>query len=121
MRAPSAFVVVAVGLVLLWLAVTGRLEEVWRAAVGAAGGDALGSAASVGGPGTTGGGAGGGGGSGGGRGATGPLGIPLPDVRLPDYGEFLLPSYDRYIPKGSDDYAVIKGSGWTRYFAPVAP
>lgn len=114
MRAPSAFVVVAIGLLLLWLAVAGRLEAVWTALTAATSGPASG-----------------GGSVGGGRDVVGPKGgggggrgllVPVPSVRLPDYMEFIVPGRDRYLPDGAPGYyRTVKGADWTTVYAPVKP
>lgn len=110
MRQGQSFLIIVLGLLVLWLAVSGRLESVWLALIGAATGAAPGAAGS---PGSVGGGVGGGGettGSG-----------PILGVTLPDYIERLYPSRDRYVPVGDGDYRTISGGGWARYFQPVTP
>jgi hypothetical protein len=108
-RQSQSFLVVVVGLLLLWLAVTGRLEAVWSALVGAASGELA--------PAGDGGGSGGGRGGGGGSVGSG----PILGVTLPDYMEFITPGYDRYVPVGDGRYRTIKGGEWARHFRPVTP
>ena len=101
MRGPSALLLVFVGLLLLWLAVTGRLADVWNAAVGAAAGE----------------GTDGRGGSGGGtEGVSGAVPLPLPT--LPAWGEYLRDIPTRYLPTGGGSYLTLPG-GWGWETGPI--
>lgn len=98
MKATNGALVIVVGLILLWLAVTGRMASVWSAAMGAAAGDEPGP----------------------GVGGGAPEGIRVPSVPVIS-GGVSLPDLSPHVPTGLDldPRSWYRAPNWLRWSWPT--